>query len=83
MLSLHGDFILQQSMPAPALESAQAALQGVQILMTRQGGRDEEETCGWRGCEGYTLAAGGSARNEGLKCSTHSNLNRVDCTAIP
>ena len=40
MSSLHGDFILQRSMPAPALENAQAALQGVQVLMTRQGGRD-------------------------------------------
>ena len=45
---MHGDFILQQSMPASALESAQAALQGVQILMTRQGGRDETETGGTR-----------------------------------
>ena len=26
------------------------------------------------GCEGYTLAAGSSANNEGLKGSTHSNL---------
>ena len=43
MSSLHGDFILQRSMPAPALESAQAALQRVQVLMTRQGGRDDAE----------------------------------------
>ena len=86
MSSLHGDFILQRSMPAPALESAQAALQGVQILMTRQEGRDEAET-GGRGeggkggvvCVG--LAAGSSASNEGLKGSTRSDLNRVDCTA--
>ena len=73
MSSLHGDFILQRSMPAPALESAQAALQGVQVQMTRPGGRD-----GWvgggrvEGKEGYTLAAGSNASNEGLKGLTHS-----------
>ena len=85
MSSLHGDFILQRSMPAPALESAQAALQGVQVLMTRQGGRDEAETGGWEGGKGEVacvgLAAGSSASNEGLKGSTRSDLNRVDCTA--
>ena len=81
MSSLHGDFILQRSMPAPALESAQATLQGVQILMTRQGGRDEAEMGGRReggsGKEtGYKLAAGSSASNERLKSSTHTLLIR-------
>ena len=66
-------------MPAPALESAQATLQGVQVLMTRQGGRDEAEMGGRReggsGEEaGYKLAAGSSASNERLKGST---LNTV------
>ena len=71
-------------MPAPALESAQAALQGVQVQMTRRG-RDEAETGGWEGGKGGVvyvgLAAGSSASNEGLKGSTRSDLNRVDCTA--
>ena len=84
MSSLHGDFILQRSMPAPALESAQAALQGVQVQMTRRG-RDEAETGGWEGGKGGVvyvgLAAGSSASDEGLKGSTRSDLNRVDCTA--
>ena len=63
-------------MPAPALESAQAALQGVQVEMTRQGGTDKAEMVGWEGKEGkvegggYTLAAGSSASNEGLKGAT-------------
>ena len=78
---MHGDFILQRSMPAPALESAQAALQGVQILMTRKGGgKDEAKTGGWVGGEGrerYTLTAGSSASNEGLKGSTHSTVGPI------
>ena len=48
MSKMHGDFILQQSMPASALESAQAALQGAQVLMTRLGGRDKAEAGGTR-----------------------------------
>ena len=56
-------------MPAPALESAQAALQGVQVLRTRNRGRDEWEGGGrveWRRVEegSYTSAAGSSATNE-------------------
>ena len=78
MSSLHGDFILQRSMPAPALESAQAALQGVQVQMTRQGGRD-----GWEGGRrvkggGYALAAGSSASNEGLKGLTQSTIGPIE-----
>ena len=40
-------------MPAPALESAQAALQGVQVLMMRQGGTDKAEMVGWEGEGGW------------------------------
>ena len=70
MSSLHGDFVLQRSMPAPALESAQAALQGVQVQMTRQGGTEKAELVGWVKGGGYTVASGSSASNEGLRGAT-------------
>jgi hypothetical protein len=80
MSSLHGDFILQRSVPAPALESAQAALQGVQVLMTRQGGRNTVEMGGMgeggRVCIGSTEQS--SASNEGLKGSTHSTIDPIE-----
>ena len=71
-------------MPAQALESAQATLQGAQILMTRQGGNDDETETGGRrkGGErklgGYALSTGSSASNEGLKGLTHSTIAPIE-----